>query len=72
MRDQPARLPTLMVLTTMELAIIPRPRNSVCNSRVPSFTFVLRESSSRREITLNQLKWLTDQSRVLHVAKREI
>jgi hypothetical protein len=71
MRDQPARMHAPMVLTTMELANL-SPEELGVQFTSAELRFRNARTSSRRAITLNQLKWLTDQSRVLHVAKHQI
>jgi hypothetical protein len=71
MRDQPERMYTPMVLTTRELARL-SPEELGVQFTSAELRFRNARTSCLRALTLNQLKWLTYQSRVLHVAKQQI
>ena len=71
MRNQPDRMHAPMVLTTMELARL-SPEELGVQFISAELRFRNARTSCLRAMTLNQLKWLTDQSKVLHVAKQQI
>ena len=59
-----------MVLTTPQLAKL-SPEELAVQFASAELRFRNARTSSRRAMTLNQLKWLTDQSRVLYVDRRQ-
>jgi hypothetical protein len=71
MRETPERMRAPMVLTTTQLARL-SPEELGMQFTSAELRFRNARTSSTREMTLNQLKWLTDQSKVLHVTKQQI
>lgn len=70
MRDQVRQMHAAMVLTTPQLAKL-SPEELAVQFASAELRLRNARTTSRRAMALNQLKWLTDQSRVLYVARRQ-
>ena len=71
MRDQATQMHAAMVLTTPQLAKL-SPEELAVQFANAELRLRNARTSCRRAIAVNQLKWLTDQSRILYVSRRQI